>query len=75
MRYVDEEKYDWSRNWNENEFKSIYLEDYKNENPKFVLIDKTYKSVPNIVNKIIESEYFLIFESEKYSLFQSISQQ
>ena len=75
MRYVDEEKYDWSRNWNENEFKSIYLEDYKNENPKFVLIDKTYKSVPDIVNKIIESEYFLIFESEKYSLFQSISQQ
>ena len=75
MRYVDEEKYDWSRNWNENEFKSIYLEDYKNENPKFVLIDKTYKSVPNIVNKIIESEYFLIFESEKYSLFQSVSQQ
>jgi len=75
MRYVDEEKYDWSRNWNENEFKSIYLEDYKNENPKFVLIDKTYKSVPNIVNIIIESEYFLIFESEKYSLFQSISQQ
>lgn len=75
MRYVDEEKYDWSRNWNENEFKSIYLEDYKNENPKFVLIDKTYKSVPNIVNTIIESEYFLIFESEKYSLFQSISQQ
>lgn len=75
MRYVDEEKYDWSRNWNENEFKSIYLEDYKNENPKFVLIDKTYKSVPNIVNKIIESEYFLIFESEKYYLFQSISQQ
>ena len=75
MRYVDEEKYDWSRNWNENKFKSIYLEDYKNENPKFVLIDKTYKSVPNIVNKIIESEYFLIFESEKYSLFQSISQQ
>ena len=53
MRYVDEEKYDWSRNWNENEFKSIYLEDYKNENPKFVLIDKTYKSVPDIVNKII----------------------
>ena len=75
MRYVDEEKYDWSRNWNENEFKSIYLEDYKNENPKFVLIDKTYKSVPNIVNIIIESEYSLIFESEKYSLFQSISQQ
>ena len=58
MRYVDEEKYDWSRNWNENEFKSIYLEDYKNENPKFVLIDKTINLFPILLTKLLKVNIF-----------------
>jgi len=75
MRYVDIEKYDWSRNWNQKEFETIYINDIEKEKPRLILIDKTYKPVPDILENIINETYFSILETEKYLMFQNINQQ
>lgn len=75
MRYVDIEKYDWSRNWNQKEFETIYINDFEKEKPRLILIDKTYKPVPDILENIINETYFSILETEKYLMFQNINQQ
>ena len=63
MRYVDIEKYDWSRNWNQKEFETIYINDIEKEKPRLILIDKTYKPVPDILENIIYETYFSILET------------
>ena len=73
MRYVDIEKYDWSRNWNQKEFETIYINDFEKEKPRLILIDKTYKPVPDILENIINETYFSILETEKYLMFQNIN--
>ena len=75
MRYVDIEKYDWSRKWNQKEFETIYINDIEKEKPRLILIDKTYKPVPDILENIINETYFSILETEKYLMFQNINQQ
>ena len=73
MRYVDIEKYDWSRKWNQKEFETIYINDFEKEKPRLILIDKTYKPVPDILENIINETYFSILETEKYLMFQNIN--
>lgn len=73
MRYVDIEKYDWSRNWNQKEFETIYYSDIDKEKPSLILVDKTYKPVPDILQNIISEKYISIFETEKYIIFQNIN--
>ena len=73
MRYVDIEKYDWSRKWNQKEFETIYINDIEKEKPRLILIDKTYKPVPDILENIINETYFSILETEKYLMFQNIN--
>lgn len=75
MRYVDTEKYVWDRNWNQEEFEQIYYNDIDKEKPRLILVDKTYKPVPEILENLIYKKYFSKFETEKYVIFQDINQQ
>ena len=75
MRYVDIEKYVWDRNWNQKEFEKTYYNDIDKEKPRLILVDKTYKPVPEILENLINKKYFSIFETTKYIIFQDINQQ
>ena len=74
MKYFPKEnKYNWEGNWNEKEIIYQWKSDLEMEQPKYALIDKNMDQYPYFFEEVLDTNYQIIYESEKWTLYKLLS--